>query len=227
MHFFYRNFKEFLTFIAIVVTLSLTACNSKPKVPEARPNPPTVVDVIIAAPKIVNRNIEVNGTVVANEFVELRPEVSGRLTYLNIPEGNRVAQGTILARVNDADLKAQYAKIQVQLELAQQTEDRYKQLLAVNGINQSEYDNVVSQVSGYKADLNYTQALIDKTVIRAPFSGVLGLRQVSPGAYVTPTNIIATLQQVDRIKIDFTIPEEYGSYIKKGGTIDIEIDAIY
>ena len=226
MYFFYRKFNEFLTFIAIVVTLSLTACNSKPKAPEVRPNPPTVVDVIIAAPKIVNRNIEVNGTVVANEFVELRPEVSGRLTYLNIPEGNRVAQGTILARVNDADLKAQYAKTQVQLELAQQTEDRYKQLLAVNGINQSEYDNIVSQVSGYKADLNYTQALIDKTVIRAPFSGVLGLRQVSPGAYVTPTNIIATLQQVDRIKIDFTIPEEYGSYIKKGGMIDIEIDAV-
>src|SRR6478609_9260791 len=113
MYFFYRNFKEFLPLIAIIVTLSLTACNSKPKVPEARPNPPTVVDVIVASPKIVNRNIEVNGTVVANEFVELRPEVSGRLTYLNIPEGSRVAQGTILARVNDADLKAQYAKTQV------------------------------------------------------------------------------------------------------------------
>ncbi len=137
-----------------------------------------------------------------------------------------MAQGTVLARVNDADLKAQYAKIQVQLDLAQKTEDRYKQLLAVNGINQSDYDNVVNQVSGFKADLNYTQALIDKTVVKAPFSGVLGLRQVSPGAYVTPATIIATLQQVDKIKIDFTIPEEYGSFIKKGGMIDIEVDAL-
>jgi len=226
MHFFYRTFKEYLTIIALNITVCLVACNSKPKVPEARPNPPTVVDVIIAAPKVVNRNIEVNGTVVANEYVELRPEVSGRLTYLNVPEGNRVAQGTVLARVNDADLRAQYSKIQVQLDLAQKTEERYKQLLAVNGINQSDYDNVVNQVNGYKADMSYTQALIDKTVVRAPFTGVLGLRQVSPGAYVTPTNIIATLQQVDRIKIDFTIPEEYGSYIKKGGTIDIEFDAL-
>jgi membrane fusion protein (multidrug efflux system) len=226
MHFFYRTFREYLTIIALNITVCLMACDSKPKVPEARPNPPTVVDVIIAAPKAVNRNIEVNGTVVANEFVELRPEVSGRLTYLNVPEGNRIAQGTVLARVNDADLKAQYSKIQVQLDLAQKTEERYRQLLAVNGINQSDYDNVVNQVNGYKADLSYTQALIDKTVVKAPFGGVLGLRQVSPGAYVTPTNIIATLQQVDRIKIDFTIPEEYGSYIRKGATVDIEFDAV-
>ncbi len=116
------------------------------------------------------------------------------------------------------------AKTKVQLDLAQKTESRYKQLLAVNGLNQSDYDNALNAVNGYKADLEYTQALIDKTIMRAPFSGVVGLRQVSLGAYVSPTIAIATIQQLDKIKIDFTLPEENGKLLKKGGVVTVTLD---
>jgi membrane fusion protein (multidrug efflux system) len=173
----------------------------------------------------VDNTIEASGTVIANENVELHPEGSGRLTYLNVPEGKGVTKGTILARINSADLAAQYQKSKVQLDLAQKTEVRLQKLLSVNGINQSDYDIALNQVNSIEADMNYTQTLIDKTIIRAPFDGTLGLRQVSPGAYVTPSTVIATLQQLGKAKIDFTLPEQYSNLVKTGGIVDVEVDA--
>src|ERR1700680_4071086 len=208
--------KSIFIFKIFIVTGIFTTCKNKkdstvPLAPQA-----TLVDVIVAAPQTITNALEANGTVVANEYVELQPEASGRLIYLNVPEGSVVSAGTVIARVNDADLKAQLEKSKVQLELAQKTEGRYKELLAVNGINQSDYDAALNAVNGFKADINYNQALLEKSVLKAPFNGVLGLRQVSLGAYVSPNTLIATIQQLDKIKIDFTLPEQYGNVLKKG-----------
>ncbi len=211
--------------LLLILGLSFSACKGKSKKLDGpKATPPVIVDVLIAAPQSASNIIEANGTVIANEYVELHPEVSGRLTYLKVPEGSYVAQGTVLARINDADLRAQLGKSRVQLDLAIKTVERYKLLLDVSGINQSDYDLAVNAVNGYRADIAYTESLIDKTVIRAPFSGVAGLRQVSPGAYVTPASIIATLQQTSQVKIDFTLPDVYGNDIKTGLTIDVETD---
>lgn len=208
------------------LSLAFAACKGKKDVSKApKANPPVIVDVIIAEEQPISNIVEANGTVVANEYLEIHPEVSGRLTFLNIAEGSHIAKGAILARINDADLRAQLGKSRVQLDLAEKTVSRFKQLLDVNGINQSDYDIAVNQVNGYKADINYTAALIDKTVIRAPFSGVIGLRQVSPGAYVTPATILATLQQITQVKLDFTLPEAYGNLLKKGDIINVSLDA--
>ena len=225
MHLSIKPVKFFL--YLIFFTTIFSACKSKADASKTAPKaaPPVVVDVLIAEPESISDIVEANGTVVANEYVELHPEVSGRLTFLNVPEGKMIAKGTVIARVNDADLVAQLNKTKVLLDLAEKTESRYKQLLAVSGINQSDYDAAVNTVNGYKADIAYTQALIDKTVIRAPFSGVAGLRQVSPGAYVTPAIILATIQQTAEVKIDFTIPQAYGYLIKKGAVVDVETDA--
>src|ERR1700760_2300178 len=187
---------------------------------------PPIVDVIIAAARPIENTIEANGSVVANEYVELHPEISGRIVYLNVPEGTHVAKGTVIARINDADLQATLEKSKVQLELYKKTEERERKLLDINGINQADYDLAVNNINGVKADIDYTQAQIDKTIIRAPFDGVVGLRQVSPGAYVTPANIIATVQQVDKIKVDFTLPEQYASVVRPGSLVDIQLDAM-
>ncbi|HXB46012.1 MAG TPA: efflux RND transporter periplasmic adaptor subunit [Puia sp.] len=207
----------------IALLIFCSACNGKVEsanAPKTAPAP--VVDVLVVTTQSVSNELIANGTVVANEYVELHPEASGRLIYLNVPEGKYVTAGTIIARVNDADLKAQVEKSKVQLELAQKTEARYKQLLAVNGMNQSDYDVALNAVNGFKADIDYNQALLEKTVLRAPFGGILGLRQVSLGAYVSPATLIATLQQLDKIKIDFTVPEQYNGIIKKGTYVDVE-----
>ena len=185
----------------------------------------TLVDVLVAAPRSISNQIEANGSVMANEYVELHPEISGRIVYLNVPEGASVTRGTVIARINDADLQATLEKSKAQLDLYQKTEEREHKLLDINGINQADYDLAVSNVNSTKADIDYTQAQLDKTVIRAPFDGVVGLRQVSPGAYVTPANIIATVQQVDKIKVDFTLPEQYAAIIRPGTLVDIQLDA--
>ncbi|HXB09374.1 MAG TPA: efflux RND transporter periplasmic adaptor subunit [Puia sp.] len=185
-----------------------------------------IVDVMIASPRPINNEIEANGSVVANEYVELHPEISGRIVYLNVPEGGKVSKGTVIARINDADLQATLEKGKAQLELYQKTEERERKLLEINGINQADYDLAVSNINSTKADIDYTQAQLDKTIIRAPFDGVVGLRQVSPGAYITPANIIATVQQLDKTKVDFTLPEQYGNIVRKGSLVDVQLDAL-
>ena len=185
----------------------------------------TLVDVLVVAPRSISNQIEANGSVMANEYVELHPETNGRIVYLNVPEGASVTKGAVIARINDADLQATLEKSRAQLDLYQKTEEREHKLLDINGINQADYDLAVSNVNSTKADIDYTQAQLDKTVIRAPFDGIVGLRQVSPGAYVTPANIIATVQQVDKIKVDFTLPEQYAAFIRPGTLVDILLDA--
>ncbi len=193
--------------------------NSKPAVPS-----PIIIDVIIAKKQSFSREIEAIGSIVAKEFVELHPEISGRLTYLNVPEGNTVTQGTVIAKINSADLQAQLFRSKSQLALAQKTEERTAILLSINGVNQSDYDIAVNQVNTLKGDIAYTEAMIDKTIIKAPFSGTIGLRQVSPGAYLTPVSIISTLQQTDVLKVDFTVPEEYGNLLQKGKFVEVKLD---
>lgn len=214
--------------LSLVVSM-LASCGGSDKKKEAAGNspqqqPPVQVDVIVAAYQPLSNTVEANGTVVANEMTELRPEVSGRLTYLNIPEGRSVSKGTVLARINDADLQAQLTKLRSQLSLAEKTEERLRKLLAVEGINRADYDVAVNQVSAIRADIGVVQANISRTIVRAPFSGVIGLRNVSPGAYVSPQTVLASIQQVNRSKIDFTLPEAYANVITKGRSVAIDVD---
>jgi membrane fusion protein, multidrug efflux system len=220
MRFCSSRYSHFLFLFSLVFMLA--SCKSKPAAVKAKTDGPVIVDVLVASLQRIDNTIEANGTVIANENVDLHPEVSGRLTYLNIPEGKHVTKGTILAKVNSADLQAQYEKSRVQLALQQTTVDRLNKLLAISGINQSDYDAALNTANSTRADMEYTRTLIDKTIIRAPFDGTLGLRQLSPGAYVTPASILVTLQQLGKLKVDFTIPEEYGSLIKVGGMVDVE-----
>lgn len=222
-----RTPSTYIHLYAILFCLTFAACKEKkekPKGGDERKDRPTMVDVLVASSQPVTNVIEANGTIIPGESTELRPEVSGRLTYLNVPEGKSVAQGTILARINSADLEAQVQRTKVQLETATKSEERLKQLLDVNGINQSDYDVALNTVNTLKADLAYSQTLIDKTVIRAPFTGTIGLRQVSPGAYVSPTTILATMQQLGKMKIDFTLPEENSDLIRIGSVVKVKLE---
>ena len=218
------RFIQLLTLPLLIAALLSCKSKANDKAPE-KDKPPVPVDVIIAANTSFSSDIEVNGAVLADEMVELHPEAGGRLTYLNIPDGAFVTAGTILAKVNDADLQAQLQQQKVQLELAEKTEQRLSKLLAVNGVDQASYDAAISQVNLYNANINVLKAQIDKTVIKAPFSGRLGLRLVSEGAYVTTSTVIGTLQQTDKVKIDFAVPETYEKLIKTGNTVSIQTNS--
>ena len=212
-----------LNYVAFILMLGLFACKEKSKPTDKfNVNAPVSVDIAIAATQVVDKVIEVNGSVVASEFVDIRPESNGRIVFLQIPEGKMVAAGTVLAKLNDADLQAQMQKIKVQLTLANINEQRNSKLLQAKGINQSDYDISLQQVNSLKADIAYTQSLIDKTVIKAPFAGQMGLKQVSLGAYISTGTTIVSLQKVDQLNVDFTLPEIYQNYIKVGKKVSIE-----
>jgi len=212
-----------ISILAVACFFTAFGCKDKSKAfDKFNPNAPVTVDVAIAANQKVEKMVEVNGAVASTDYVELRPETNGRVVFLQIPEGKTVQAGTILAKLNDADLQAQLEKIKVQLELANINEQRNLQLLKVKGINQSDYDISLQQVKSFKTDLAYTQSLIDKTIVRAPFTGQIGLRQISLGAFINTTTTIATLQKTDHLNIDFTLPEMYGHYVKLGKNVKLE-----
>ncbi|MCX6256421.1 MAG: efflux RND transporter periplasmic adaptor subunit [Bacteroidia bacterium] len=207
----------------LVIALVLYSCKKDVKEQNAKKGiPPVIVDVMIAGDVDFPSNIQVNGTVLSEEMIEMHPEISGRITLLNIPDGATVTAGTVLAKINDADLQAQMEQQKVQKDLAEKTEQRLKKLLDVNGVDQATYDAALSQLNLYDANIKVLQAQIDKTVIKAPFNGRLGLRLVSEGAYVTPSTLIGTLQQTDKIKIDFTVPETYENLLSIGKTVTIQ-----
>lgn len=218
------SFKNTIWAISGMMMLFFIGCGKKKDQGMQGPPPSPVVDVIVAMPSKFEETFEANGSVVANESAELHPEISGRLTFLDMPDGAKVSKGKILARVNDADLQGQIAKIKAQLDLAIKNEERLKNLLAVNGVNQADYDLALNQLNNLKADLTILQAQIDKTVVKAPFDGKLGLRVVSLGSYVTPQTILGNLQQVDKLKIDFTIPEEYARLVKLGTIVNVKLN---
>lgn len=221
------DFKLKLLGSALLACVILHACKGGGKKEKGNKNAgggPVVVDVSVAKLQEHTYDVEANGTVLASEFVELKPEMSGRIVMLNIQEGKPVQEGTLLVKLYDEDLQAQLKKYNAQMDLAKKTEQRLKPLLAVNGINQAEYDQALTQIDNIRADIDYTRAQIRKTEIKAPFNGTIGLRMVSKGAYVSQQDILATLQQISMLKIDFVLPESHASEIKVGDAVSVEGD---
>ena len=217
---------KFVLPVLLLVSMFSVSCKSKKKEVSTMAQAPQMatVDVIVVSPQSIQNTVEANGSIIAGETVEIKSEISGRIVYLNVAEGSRIGQGTVIARINDADLRAQQNKVRVQIELAQNTVERYKKLLDIQGINKADYDIALNQVNSLNADVQILNAEIAKTVIRAPFSGVLGLRMVSMGAYVTPANVLTTLNKIDKVKIDFTLPESYAGILKRGSEVGVELD---
>ncbi|MFN3589053.1 MAG: efflux RND transporter periplasmic adaptor subunit [Spirosomataceae bacterium] len=184
------------------------------------------VDIFITQINDADQLIYASGTAVPNEEVELRSETSGRIVQLNIQEGGVVQKGQMIAKIKDDDLRAQLKKIQLEQTLANQIEARQKKLLDINAISREEYDLAVNKVNTLKADEELLRVQLDRTTIRAPFTGRIGLKSISVGAYITPTNVIATLVQINPIKIDFSVPEKYLSNVRVGQTVQFEVDGL-
>ncbi|HZG26296.1 MAG TPA: efflux RND transporter periplasmic adaptor subunit [Chitinophagaceae bacterium] len=208
--------------VALLFSTCMAACSSKKESSQkknaAAPNrnAPTTVEGFVVRTSTVSNSIEVPGNLMPFESTELHPEVSGRVVLLNVKEGSYVTKGTLLVKLFDGDLQAQLKKLQVQLSISEQTVQRQGELLKISGISQQEYDLSSLNVNNIAADIDVIRTNIQKTEIRAPFNGRLGLRSISMGAYVTPATVIATIQQVSQLKLEFTVPEKYSSSISVG-----------
>lgn len=211
--------------IGIIIFL-LSSCGSKTKTETAKKgnsrsaaHSSLSVDGYIIHPSVLHSGIEVAGTLLPFEETEIHPEVSGKVTFLSIKEGAHVRKGTLLARLFDGDLQAELHKLNVQLQIAQKTLERQDELLKIGGISQQDYDLSVLNVSTIKADMQVLQAAIDKTVIKAPFDGKLGFKNISIGAFITPATIITTIRQDTKLKLEFSVPEKYTPKVRTGNVI--------
>jgi membrane fusion protein (multidrug efflux system) len=214
--------------IAVIVFL-FSSCQTKNKTAVvAAPNnmPAISVDAIVVQPRFLERKISITGSILANEEVELRSEVAGKVSGIYFAEGSRVSKGQLLVKINDNDLQAQLKKLALQDTLLSQDEFRKRALLEMNAISKEEYDVTLTQLQSIRAERSYILTQIEKTEIRAPFDGVIGLRSISEGGFVNPTFLIAAMQQVNPIKIEFSIPERYRSFLKNGTEIQYTITGI-
>lgn len=181
--------------------------------------PALEVDAIIAEPKELINKLSVTGEVVPNEFVELRSERSGVLNEIHFREGGAVRKGQVLGRINIDDLRAEREKLIHEQKLRETLENRQRQLLEREAISQEEYDEALNELNTATADIAVLDVEIAKSVITAPFSGVMGLRQVSEGAYITPSDVIAPLYSIHPAKIQFAIPGKYSGEVETGDRV--------
>ena len=212
-------------FVCSSVSL-LSSCEEKkpgPVLAGRRPQATLAVDAFVVSPSSVSENVEVPGTLFPFEETHIRAETGGRIVQLNIREGTTVERGTLLVKIFDRDLQAQLQKLQVQLQINEKTEERNRELLKINAISQQDYDLSTLNVENLRADIEAVKIAISKTEIRAPYKGTLGLRNVSLGSYISPSDIVATIRQVDRLKLEFSIPEKYATEITKGYVVKFRV----
>lgn len=213
--------------VTSLLILIFASCKEE-KTPQQSGKPgnsgPLKVEAIVIGSTSISNKIEVAGNILPFELTEIRPEIAGRVVQINFKEGSIANKNELLIKLFDGDLQAQLKKLLVQLQIAEKTEERQRELLKINGISQQDYDLSLLQVNNIKADIELIRVNITKTEIRAPYSGRIGLRNISLGAYITPSNIITTISQVDKKKITFSIPEKYSSLISQEMNIDFEIE---
>ncbi|MCI9845057.1 efflux RND transporter periplasmic adaptor subunit [Flavobacterium pectinovorum] len=191
---------------------------------------PTAVTGIVVKTSTFDNNLSLSGSIEANEQIEIHSEVSGIVEGIYFTEGSNVNKGQILFKVNDIELRAQLRQAQTKEGLAGENERRAKLLLQKEAISQEEFDVANADYASMKAQTQLIKAQIAKTSVRAPFSGKIGLRSISPGSYITPAVLVAKLVNTTKLKITFSIPEKYASQVTSGSVIDFTVsgsDKIY
>lgn len=177
-------------------------------------NQPVPVKGVIVSTKTFANAISVTGSIDANEGVQIHPEVQGLVRAIAFQEGSSVTKGQILVRVDDSELKAQLSQAVTKENLAKETQFRALQLFEKEAISREERDQAVADYKSLHAQTELIRAQLAKTIIKAPFSGKIGLRSISIGDYVTPTTNIASLVNNNPVKITFTVPEKYAVQLK-------------
>lgn len=180
----------------------------------------------VVNPQRIDNKISVTGSIVANESVEVKSEISGLVEKIHFREGSRVGKGDLLISLDDDEISAQLEKMRFTQKLMQVQEFRQRSLLEKEAISQEEYDIALTELNTVAADIKILQAQYAKTKIRAPFSGIVGLRYISEGSYLTPNESIVMLYSIDPVKIDFAVPEKYSNKVNVGDEVRFITDAM-
>lgn len=182
------------------------------------------VNATILQPQVLQNIFRITGILLPDEEVDLTFETAGKITNIFFSEGTYVEKGTLLAKVNDAPLQAELKKLEAQLPLAEDRLFRQQTLLDKDAISQETYQSVFTQLETLKAEIDLVKARIRQTELRAPFNGMIGLRQVSEGAYASPTVVVSNLTKISPLKIEFSLTENFVNLVKPGTEISFKVE---
>lgn len=216
---------------AIAVVLGIVfiarATSSKEKSEEKKSPASTaiVADGFIVRDTVISDNVQTVGSLVANEEINVVSEVARRIVKVHFKEGAFVQKGQLLFKLDDADIAAALEKLTLQRNLAANIEARQQKLRKQNLLSEQEYDAALNSLRTLDADIKLRQVDLSRTTIRAPFAGKIGLRRISQGALVSPAATLTTLQDVSRIKLDFTLPEKYAGEVSVGKKISFTTES--
>jgi membrane fusion protein (multidrug efflux system) len=184
-----------------------------------------LVEVVKVERSLVRDELVTFGSLLPDESVMIRPEIAGRIAQLHFREGQRIEAGALLVTLDDSIARAELAQAQANLNLAEKNFQRTQMLFKRGASNAQALDEANAELQAMRASLALSQARLDKTRILAPYEGVLGLRQVSPGAYLSEGQDIVNLEVLDPLKVDFRIPQKAVSQIRLKQTLEISLDA--
>lgn len=182
------------------------------------------VNAKIVKPQLLKDEIQISGSLLPDEEVDLSFETSGKIVEINFEEGSFVKKGQLLAKVNDRPLQAQLQRLVSQLKLAEDRVFRQNALLERDAVSKEAYEQVKTELATLNADIDLVKANIMQTEMRAPFDGVIGLRQVSVGTFASPTTIVAKLTKISPLKVEFAVPERYAGDVKTGAGLDFTLE---
>jgi len=220
---------KLLTGLLVVVLFSFISCSGgKENIKDAGKAPR--ISLTVDGKKIDMSSKDLaysySGSLLANEEIDIRPEISAKVTKILFQEGTKVNKGQLLVKMFDADLQAQLKKNKLQIELKTKEFERKKELLKINGISKEEFETSENGYNTLIAEQDLLNAQISKTELIAPFNGIVGLRKVSEGSFVNNSTVITSLQQLDPIKVEFSIPEKYKQELKENMDIKFSVEGI-
>ena len=187
---------------------------------------PVTVEVVTVERRAMAYDVSAVGSLVSNESVVLRPEIAGRIARIGFRDGEAVQRGAVLVELDNAVQRAELQQAGAKLTLAKANSGRTEDLFARNFVSQSSRDNACAELDLARASLDLAQARLDRTVIRAPFAGVVGIRSVSPGDFVQDGDALINLEDIATLKLDFRLPELYLDRVQQGQALELATDVL-
>lgn len=195
-----------------------------PKTSKSKQGKPLNVRAVVIQQQVLTDELSMSGSLVPDEEVSLSFETSGKITDIFFKEGSMVEKGQLLAKINDGPLQAELRRKEAQLRLMQDRVFRAKALLEKEAVSKEAFQEAEANLSALKAEIDGVKAEIAQTELRAPFSGVIGLRQVSVGAFATTQTAVAMLTKRSPLKVEFSVPERYAGTLPDGAALEFTVE---
>lgn len=211
--------------LAMCLVLVLAGCSGSAPEADNRSSDPRTVSVrtVVVEAQPLSETLTAYGTLIGAESAKIRSEMAGLVREIGFVEGHEVEAGQLLLRIDYQELQARLEARRYDLTLAKSRVARRLELFTERFISEDEYEEALNTRNALEAEVRALEAALRRTRIVAPFDGVVGLREVSPGAFIEPATLITTIEQLDPLRVDFTVAERFGNFLKPNQTFNLRV----